>query len=48
MLVLGNYDVRTMEYACKLWVEGWSEYVIYTCVIESSKFACLWFLFTNQ
>ena len=38
ILVLGNFDMRTCQHACQLWVDGWSEYLMYTSVVDSSKY----------
>ena len=29
-MVLGNFDVRTAEYAARLWLEGWGEWLLFS------------------
>ena len=29
-MVLGNSDVRTAEYAARLWLEGWGEWLLFS------------------
>ena len=36
VIVIGNYDPRTYQYACQLWTDGWSNHVMYTGTSDSS------------